>query len=481
MAQFTTRMVWIKILFPFIFMVGLGILPAEKAGSELVGAIRSAERDGQSGLAARDIYRLVEHQPWRMGLWEQAGSNQAAAGDYDSAIRDLERAAAMRLLSPTGRVLLATAYEETNRFSDASKLWAQIADAEPGSEVFSHVVNTSRLAGSPEGVIAALRKWQALEPFNPQVAYLLGLFLAVHTPDEALAQLTEAGRLEPNFLPALDTMQRAMALADLNADEAYRCTVIGRGLASLGEWDLAEQAFRAATQANPEYAEAWALLGEARLQLGEDGSKELEKALQTNPNSVLVRAMMALYLGREQKWEAAIDHLKVAARLEPDRGVWHIELGNLNAQFGDLVAAQSEYHTAIRLEPRNVQAWYALAAFCYQFGVDLEQTGEEAARQAVKLNDKNARSNDLLGAILVELGKEKEGEEYLLKAAELNPGLAEAHLHLGNLYLQHQQMKEAYEQLTWARRLDPEGATGDMARRMLNRYFDVTAESTPQP
>ncbi len=472
---------WLKILFPLFFMAGLGILPLAKQVFDLSQAVRTAEQDGQHGLAALKLYALAGEQPWRADLWQQAGSQQYAVGDFEAAIRDLERAANAGTLSVAQRSTLASAYEQTGQYTRAAETWTQVVNAAPDAVAYSHLVSAWRKAGSAAGVIAALRGWQAVEPFNPQVAYTLGIFLAAGQQDEALSQFNEAARLAPaDYAHALDTMQRAIALSALNEDDGYRYTVIGRGLASLGEWDLAEQAFESATNANPGYAEAWAFWGEARLQLGEDGEKELETALRINPNSVLVRALMALALGRAQQWDAAIEQLQVAARLEPQRGAWRLELGNLYAQKGDLVAARGEYQKAIDLEPNNAQTWYALAAFCYQYGVDLEQSGQAAARKALAIDVQDARSNDLLGAILVELGKEDEGERYLLKAADLNPGLAEAHLHLGNLYLQRQQMADAYKQLVWTVRVDPHGSSGELAQRLLVRYFDA-AESTPQP
>lgn len=471
--------VWIKILFPLVFMVGFNVLPVEKQVFDLSAIIRVAMRDGQHVVAVKELYELLGYQPWRTELWERAGIEQYLLGQNELAIHDLKQVESR--LTVQGLDTLANAYEKSGQYAAASDVWARVIARRPAPEEYDRLVETLWKAGAMDEAIRALRGWQQLEPFNPLVAYRLGLFLAADHPEEALSQLTEAVRLKPEYAADLEVMQRAFALADLNADDGYRYTVIGRALANLNEWDLAARAFLKATQANPTYAEAWALLGEAHLQLGQDGSAELEKALEINPNSVLSRALMALYLGRNQRWDEAIEQLQQAARLEPDRAVWRIEIGNLYAQKGDLIAAQKEFQAAIDLEPRNAQTWYAMASFSYQYAFDLEQTGEPAAREVLAINEKDARGNDLLGAILVELGKGADGEKYLMRAQELNPGLAEAHLHLGSLYLQRQQMAGAYEELSRAVRLDPNGVTGELARRLLERYFDDPSLGTPQP
>lgn len=471
--------VWIKILFPLVFLVGFGVLPAEKHVFDLSTNIRVAVRDEQHAVAVKELYELLGYQPWRIELWERAGIEQYLQGEYELAIHDLNQVGGGLTLQ--GLDILANAYEKSGQYAAASDVWLRLVVRRPSPEEYDRLVETLWKAGLQDAAIRALRGWQQLEPFNPLVAHTLGLFLAADHPEEALSQLTEAVRLKPDYAADLDVMQRAFALANLNADDGYRYTVIGRALASLNQWELAEQSFAKATQANPTYAEAWALLGEAHLQLGQDGSAELAKALELNPNSVLSRALMALYLGRNERWDEAIDQLMQAARLEPDRAVWRIEIGNLYAQKGDLIAAQKEYKTAIDLEPRNAQAWFALASFSYQYSFDLEQTGEPAAREVLAINEKDARGNDLLGAILVELGKDVDGEKYLMRAQDLDPGLAEAHLHLGSLYLQRQQMAGAYEQLSRAVRLDPNGVTGELARRLLERYFDDPSPGTPRP
>jgi tetratricopeptide (TPR) repeat protein len=476
-----SRFYWLKILFPLVFLLGLNVQPVDQMGAELLVKARIEEKDDQPQLAAIRLHTMIERQPWRTDLWERAGLNESAAGNEEKAIRDLESAEVVVGLSLNGLVELASAYERAGRYADAARLWEAAALDHPDTEIWAHLAQNQRKAGQVELSTQALRQWQALEPTNAAVAYTLGLQLALDKPDESLSQLNEAARFDPRYANALDVLQRAQALAELNPDNGYRLTVVGRGLANLGEWDLAERALLEATAINPTYAEAWALLGEARSQLGQDGRTELEKALVINPQSVLARALMALYWGRQEQWDKAIAQLEAAARLEPDRAVWRVELGNLHAQQGDLVQAMAEFRTAIDLEPKSPQIWRALASFCLMYEVELEKTGLPAAREAMALDDQDARAYDLAGAILVALEQPDEGKKLLLQALNLDENLADAHLHLGSLYLQQLLMDQAEKELNQAWELDPKGSTGKLALRLLKRYFPGTMDGVQTP
>ncbi|MBI4927135.1 MAG: tetratricopeptide repeat protein, partial [Anaerolineae bacterium] len=257
----------------------------------------------------------------------------------------------------------------------------------------------------------------------------------------------------------------------LSDDPAYRLTVMGRALAGLPEWDLAQAAFTQAVEQNPAYAEAWALLGEAMAQNGGDGSAALRRAVEINPDSVLSRALLALNLARRMDWDGAIEHMQAAAHLEPQRAVWRIELGNFHAQQGDVNQAFEEYQIAARIAPRELDVWLALGNFSLIYGFSVEDVGLPAAKRAVEIGEESAAAFNLLGAVQWELGDDVQAEENLKKALELEPSYVRANLNLGNLYLKQGLTNQALEQYAAAVSLDPHGEVGQMAQRMIDRYF----------
>ncbi len=111
----------------------------------------------------------------------------------------------------------------------------------------------------------------------------------------------------------------AQALAE-NAP-AYRALLLGRALASRNEWRLALRAFRAALEANPADAEAWAWQAEARYQTGEAAAlaeQDYQTALSLNPNSAGVQAMAGLYRERRGEFPQAESHYRRAVAQTPN-------------------------------------------------------------------------------------------------------------------------------------------------------------------
>ncbi len=107
--------------------------------------------------------------------------------------------------------------------------------------------------------------------------------------------------------------------------------------------------------------------------------------------------------------------------------------------------------------------------------------GLPAARKALELDAKDARAHTLAGAILTALGEREEGERELFIAIDLDPHLPEANYHLGNLFLQLMDYDAARDYLTRARELDAKGITGELARRLLEKYFADVGEGGRLP
>ena len=104
-------------------------------------------------------------------------------------------------------------------------------------------------------------------------------------------------------------------LALLETDEASRLVIIGRGLGwwTSGRWQ--RQAYRQAVAADGENAEAWAWLGEAEQQLGQDGRAELDQALSLDRKNPIVRSLRGLYWMRQGRPVQALSEYKLAASL----------------------------------------------------------------------------------------------------------------------------------------------------------------------
>jgi tetratricopeptide (TPR) repeat protein len=323
------------------------------------------------------------------------------------------------------------------------------------------------------------------QPGDPQVLYQVGLLLAAIQPDTASTYLRQAAQGSPELAATAMVVDRSLRVAGSVGDPAYSYLLAGRALASIGEWDLAAEAFHRATQARPGWAEAWAFLGEARQRLpsgaqgraqapaqaDQDALQALEKALALDPTSLAANVFMALYWQRHQRLDTALSYLQGAAAADPQNPALQAEIGNFLAEAGDLPKAESFYERATQLAPQDPLYWRILAEFSIRYGGQIRQLALPAARQAVILSPHDPAALDVMGQALFLLGDYDSAGRFLLRAVQSDPGYAPAHLHLGMNALMLGQSSFALQQLTLAGALAPQTPVADQAQRLLQRYF----------
>jgi tetratricopeptide (TPR) repeat protein len=232
------------------------------------------------------------------------------------------------------------------------------------------------------------------------------------------------------------------------------------------------EAFRRAVKVRPDYAEAWAYLGEARQHLDQDGFPDLQRALSIDGKSLSAQTFLALYWQRKAQFDLAIFHLNAALEIEPDNPALHAELGGALALSGDLVAAEKQYTLAVKVAPRDPQYWRALADFTIKYEVKLRELGLPAASQAVTLNPKDPASLDVMAQVQFLLGDLQKSRIFLERAVEADPSYAPAHLHMALVHLETGETYLAYQELTKSEFLSlPGSPTSDHARRLLDQLF----------
>jgi tetratricopeptide (TPR) repeat protein len=167
--------------------------------------------------------------------------------------------------------------------------------------------------------------------------------------------------------------------------------------------------------------------------------------------------------------DQALIHLKNAAALEPERGVWQLELGALTARQGDLQAARQFYQAAVALEPDNAQMWIEQARFSVSYNQDIRGLGLPSARTAYRLDPDDARVLDVIGTVFLSLGDAATAERFLQRALNQEPEFAAANLHLGQMFLIRGETQKAQDYLIRAAQLDPDGEIGRIAQRLMER------------
>ena len=455
-------------------IIGLVVTPPILTGYREIQRAESALKVNDISHAANSYERAARLLPWSPGLWEQAGQLRFKQGNFDQTITLLEKAKQSDPLSASGWDILGISYfGQTGELGKAVETWKTGLAYYPSYSMFYY-----RLAIAYYGQNDYPAERDALEHWasadgdkDARAHYRLGLLLAVSEPERALGEFLLAASFDPQFDSAVETMRAALNLASLETDESSKLVLIGRGLGLVNEWTLAVDAFRQAVAADEQNAEAWAWLGEAEQQMGQDGRVELDKALSLDPTNPIVHSLRGVYWMRQERGDQALAEYLLAAEYDPENPAWEISIAEAHTLRGDLQAALANYLRATEMAPTDVSVWRALAAFSAQYNMQLAQVGLPAAQKAVELSGEDPLSLDMLGWTLALLNRYEEARDTLEHALNLDPGLPQAHLHLGILALQTDDWQAAKDHFQQARDLDPDGPVGEQAQMLLNQYF----------
>lgn len=455
-----------------LLLLVLTLAPRPLAGLlDLASASRSLAA-GDSASAAPALASAAQRIPGRGDLWGRAGQAAWQAGDPQQAVRWFAEGESRGALSLADWLAYGDTLQALGDPTSAARAWEQsILQHAPSAAAFWRLAQASRRDGDFPQAMGYLREALALAPEDSAAHYELALLLASVSPEEALPELMQAAALDPTLDANVHLLRTELNRASLVEGRAYQLTIAGRALAALGAWDLATEAFRRAVEADMAYAEAWAWLGEARQQTGQDGRFQLEQALSLDPQSASIQALDGLYWLRQGQPEKALASYGNAAALEPGNAAWQIALGNAASAGGQLIEAAAYYNRAAELAPDDPAAWQALALFSLDHATDVANTGLFATRKLFRLAPDDWLTLDIAGRVAVVLRAQVEAEAHLLRAIELAPQEPGPHFHLAMAYLEFGQSAQAYDKLMDTLHLDPDGPYGWQAKRLLEQYF----------
>lgn len=420
-------------------------------------------------LQSYQIYRdWMGYLPWQADLPEKAGVAALLGGEAGQALAVLQQAGQ---LTPSGRLTLAEAHFQLGEYDQAQAILLELYESnQKNTFLLERLATLSHWQGDFAAEQAYLEEGLSRDPAHPRLRYALALLLAANQPGLAIPELQGLQALAPD--PQVESLLRAVQKADAAGGLSYQRLAAGQALASLGEWRLAELAFLNALQTNPNLGEARAWLAEAVQQLGrtEEALPLLEEAVRDSPDSAPVQALFGLYWQRQGVHGQAIDYLRTAVLLDPNNTVWRMSLAQSYEKIGDLNMALAYYQSAADLDQTNAELARALAVFCLQNDVYLNEVALPAAVRAQRLEPQNPDSLDVLARLMAALGSLEAAEKYQRDAIALNPQVAAYHYHLALVLLQQNDTLQAYDALQETVRLDPDGEFGEQARRILQRY-----------
>ncbi len=466
------------ILFPLVVLTFLPISPRPFQELEIITRLYQAEVLNHHEKAASNLRLLLEYYPNRVEWWERLAFHELGWGNLKQAAADFQRGWELGSISEKGLLVLTqTLFElgDTNRAVDFGLVLLEKGDISP--DYFPHLVDIFQKADRWDLSNQTAQRWAAVQSKNVEAVWMAALLQSYQNPGEAIHLLIPLSAGRGSLAQQASRLLEALETAQKNPDPAYQRVVIGQRLGELGYWEIAEQAFSEAVRLSPDYAEGWALLAEARQNLGKDGYPALRRAFELNPVSDIVQTALALYWRRQDQPLVALSYLRTLAEKHPEEGRWQVEIGAALAQNGDLIGALHAYRLAVEIEPENAELWRSLAVFSASNGFDPTAYTLPAAQRALDLDGNNPASLDTAGFVYLQLGEWKEAEQFLQQALKVDESYAPALLHLGQVYLEMGRTSQAFQPLKKAAESRDAGIALT-AQRLLQRYF---AEQYTQP
>ncbi len=224
--------------------------------------------------------------------------------------------------------------------------------------------------------------------------------------------------------------KKAVTAGDSGAAGAYQAYLEGRGLLARfdvpGNTDKSITAFQKAIAADPNYALAYAGLGEGYWRkLREDKNRlngdlavtNAEKAVQLDGSLAITHTILGQVYGTLGRRQEAIAHLKKALEIAPNNAEAPRQLASLLAEMGKVKEAEASYIQATKARPTDWYGYSLLAVFYMQ--QERYADAEKAFFAAQTLTPDNDLIYRNLAGLFILQGHYGEAEKRLQKALSL--------------------------------------------------------------
>jgi serine/threonine protein kinase/tetratricopeptide (TPR) repeat protein len=215
--------------------------------------------------------------------------------------------------------------------------------------------------------------------------------------------------------------------------------------------ELAVAELKSAVAFDPDYANAYAELGEAYL-IGYEqvnrGGDWVALAQQNCRKSVSLRETaeghicLGLVYNQIGKYQLAVPEFERAVQIDQSNEDGLRGLADAYGKLGNAIGAEAAYRKAIALRPNYWGVHSRLGAFYYNQARYVDAIAQ--FQEVVKLAPNNYRGYSNLGGLLVAVGRYKEALEPLNRSIDIGPNL-EAFNNLGNAYFDLHRFGDAAE------------------------------------
>ncbi len=306
----------------------------------------------------------------------------------------------------------------------AQKEFAAAVALQPGSARAHLHLGLAMQAQNDAGALAQLSEAARLDPGDPTIALELGKALAAAGQDEQAAkQLQQALSIDPSSTSAM----LQLALVDQR----------------LGKLPDAIDLLRKVTTADPTDEAALTNLGMAlaQSQQAKDAVPYLQRAVKLAPNDVVAHQDLAAAYVQLSQFSDAAAELRLALHLAPDLPQLHYNLGLALKMQDDAAGAIPELEAAERLDPRAPEPPYVLGILYMQAARYAEAAPE--LKKSLDLRPQNGDAWATLGSVYAKLDKLSDATVALEQAIAQLPDQPDPHLTLAAVYVKENKTAEA--------------------------------------
>lgn len=278
------------------------------------------------------------------------------------------------------------------------------------------------------------------------------------TGPRAMPSSPASGSQQPPAVPEPEPTQtirptRRPSVPSGAAADAAAHAETGDRLCREGQYAEAENAYRAAIAAAPDFAYAHASLAAALCAMGRDAEADTacRVAIQLAPSSAIGHHNLGYVLSEQGRHEDAAAAYAEAISLEPDDPAGYNALGDTLCELGRYAEAEQAYRQAISRDPGSAITHSCLGDVLFEMKRDAEAAA--AYREAARLDPDDPAAHKSLGDVLFEMNLDDEAERAYRHAVRVAPYDPDGHDKLGEFLQATGRRKEGAAQLREARRL----------------------------
>jgi putative PEP-CTERM system TPR-repeat lipoprotein len=251
------------------------------------------------------------------------------------------------------------------------------------------------------------------------VPALLLLAIGCTNPDTAKRAYLENGKRlagEKRYTEAIGEYLNALQIDDKLGEARLQ---LADALAASGNPERAYREYQRAADLLPDRADVQKKAATFLFMAGqfEDVRTRVEAVLRKNPKDIEARLLYANALVGLRDLEGGVREIEEAVQLDPQHAATYTNLALLKMAQGQRQAAQEAFKKAVDLDPKSIQARLALAHFDMATG-NLA-LAEESLKIALALDPKDALANRALAGVYVGTGRDALAEKPLQVVAEV--------------------------------------------------------------